>query len=165
MAEIALDISLVSLLLTIGYDYSKNKPILSSCWQILNAIWNIIIAVWNFKIKLGWLSVIIVIVVLILYLVYKFSPEENFKPAYKEGTFKNWKWTWDWKWSLHKNSWIISDLTPHCPNCDTPLIDSINIYEIRYECPRCNYQAIGSQCEKSYQIESIIIDNIKRGLY
>jgi hypothetical protein len=106
--------------------------------------------------------------VLILYLVYKFSPEGNLKPdfySYREGTFKNWKWTWDWEWSSYKNSWIISDLTAHCPNCDTPLIHFPNYAMVTYECPRCNYKAMGNQCEKSYQIESIIIDNIKKGLY
>jgi hypothetical protein len=160
---ISIGTALFSLLLTMGYDYSKNKPILSTILQILKGIWNFIILFLNFNLKVWWLIAGIIVIITIIYLVISLKQKETFKPDfynYREGKFKLWRWSWSWNYS--RNSWHISDLTAHCPNCDTPLINYTSIYGLVFDCPRCDFKAEGSQCDEPHKIEMIILDNIER---
>ncbi|HYE08636.1 MAG TPA: hypothetical protein VEF53_00500 [Patescibacteria group bacterium] len=162
---ISIGTAIFSLLLTMGYDYSKSKPILSTILQILKEIWNFTILVLNFNFKVWWLIVGIIVLIAITYLVINSKPEETFKPdfySYREGKFKLWRWSWNWKWNNSKNVWCISDLTAHCPNCDTPLIEHSSIYGLIFDCPRCDFRAKDSQSDEPNKIEMIILDNIER---
>lgn len=162
---ISIGTAMFSLFLTVVYDYSKNKPILSTMWKILKAVFNFFISILNFNIKVWWLLAAIIALILTIYLIDRFKQDENFRPDfcnYREGKFKRWRWTWNWKWSRSVNAWVISDLTAHCPNCDTPLIENVSIYELSYDCPRCDFRASASQCDEPHKIERIILDNINR---
>ncbi|RJE46552.1 MULTISPECIES: hypothetical protein [unclassified Dehalobacter] len=162
---ISIGTSIFSLLLTIGYDYFKNRPIFSTIYQIIKAIWNFVLHVLNLELKVWWVILGIFFIFLVIYLIAKFRQEESIKPdfcSYREGKFKKWKWTWDWKWHSYKNAWVISELTALCPNCDTPMIQYSNVYELGFVCPRCDYRARDSECDEPVKIERIILDNIDR---
>ena len=59
--------------------------------------------------------------------------------------------------------WEIEDIYAHCPQCDTLLIDHTGRYSgYHFTCPRCKFDARGDECEKSYEIQTLISDNIER---
>jgi len=155
----------LGILFTMGYDYFKNKPMLSTIWQIVKGFWNFIISALTFNLKVWWLITLIVIIV-IIYKIANFKPEEAFRPDfcnYREGRFKQWRWSWNWKWSNSERAWGISDLTAHCPTCDTPLIKYTSFYdELKFDCPRCDFRANDVECEEPHKIERIVMDNIDR---
>lgn len=162
---ISIATAIFSFLLTMGYDYSKSKPIWTTIWTILKWIGNLFWSILNFDLKVWWLLVGTLIFVLIIFIISKFQKEESSKPDfynYREGKFKKWRWTWSWEWSNSKNAWRISNLKAHCPNCDTPLIEHSNIYGSIFDCPRCDFRASGNQCEEPHKIERIVLDNIDR---
>ena len=124
---ISISTTIFSFLLTMGYDYSKEKPILTTIWKVIVWIWDLILTILNFNLKVWWIIVAIGLFILILFLIDKFKKEETFKPdfdSYREGKFKRWKWTWGWNWNQLKNAWSISDMKAHCPHCDTPMINN-----------------------------------------
>ena len=152
-------------LLTMLNDYSKKEPILTTIWLIIKWIGNLIWTLLNFDLKVWWVILTIAFLFLLLYIIDKFKKEEIFKPVffnYREDKFKKWKWTWDYEFNNSKKMWVISKLKAHCPNCDTPMIDHSNSYEILFECPRCDFNARDSQCDVPFKIESLIIDNVER---
>lgn len=163
---ISIGTAIFSLLLTMGYDYSKEKPILSTVWNIIVWIWDLILSILNFNLKVWWIITGIGIFIFIFYIIDKFKKEESFKPdfySYTEDRIKQWKWTWKWKWNQSKNVWIISNMEACCPNCDTPMIDHSNsTFGLSFNCPRCDFRASGIQCDEQYKIERIICDNIDR---
>ena len=162
---ISIGTAIFSLLLTMGYDYSKEKPILSTIWNIIIWIWDLILSILNFDLKVWWIISAVGIFIFIIYLIDKFKKEESFKPdfySYREDTVKKWKWTWNWEWSKSKGAWGITDFKAHCPNCDTPMIDDSSRYGLSYDCPRCSFQASGERCDEPHKIERIILDNIDR---
>lgn len=163
--SISIGTAIFSLLLTMGYDYSKQNPILTTVGELFKWLWKVIISILNFELKIWWILLAIGLFVGIAYLFDKFKKEESFKPdfySYREGRFKRWKWTWGWKWNNSRSAWLISDLKAHCPNCDTPMIEYSSIYGLSYDCPRCNFKASDSQCDEPHKIERIILDNIDR---
>lgn len=162
---ISIGTAIFSLLLTMGYDYSKEKPVLTTIWKVIVWIWDLLLTILNFNLKVWWLILAVGLFILILYIIDKLKKEETFKPdfySYREGKFKEWKWTWGWNWSQSKNAWIISDMKAHCPNCDTPMIEHSSVYGLSFDCPRCDFRASDNQCEEPYKIERIIFDNIDR---
>ncbi|MDU1604713.1 MAG: hypothetical protein E6845_17285 [Clostridium sp.] len=161
---ISIGTAIFSFILTTIYDYSKSKPVFSTIIGILLSIWNSIIWVLNFNIKVWWLIIVISVAIVIIYVVIILKKEEIIEPDfcdYKEDKFRIWRWSWEWKFNYSKKSWFISNLTAHCPNCDTSLIDYNNIYEQGFECPRCDYKS-DFKCEEPYKIERIILDNIEK---
>lgn len=161
---VSLGTTVFSLILTMVYDYIKNKPVLSTVLTIFMKLWNFIILILNYRIKVWWLIVGISILIAVVYAISNFK-HEIVKPDfcnYTNGVLKSWRWSWDWHFNISKNAWNISDLTAHCPRCDTPLIDSCTYYRQKFECPRCNYHAIDSKCEEPYKIERLILDNVNR---
>lgn len=162
---ISIGTAIFSLLLTMGYDYSKDKPILTTVWKVIVWFWDLLLNILNFNLKVWWILVALGLFILILYIIDKFKKEEAFKPdfySYREGKFKRWKWTWNWNWSQSKNAWIISNMKAHCPNCDTPMIEHSSIYGLSFDCPRCDFRASDNQCDEPHKIERIILDNIDR---
>jgi hypothetical protein len=162
---ISIGTAIFSFILTTIYDYSKSKPVFSTIIGILLSIWNAIILILNFNIKVWCLIIVISVVIIIIYLVIILKKEEILKPDfcnYREDKFRIWRWSWDWKFNYSKKSWFVSDLTAHCPNCNTSLIEYKSIYDRGFECPRCDYKARNFQGEEPYKIERIILDNIER---
>jgi len=157
--------AIFSLLLTMGYDYSKSKPVWTTIWSILKWIGNFFWGILNFDLKVWWLILGTLILILVIFIISKFQKDEGFKPDfynYREDKFKKWKWTWSWEWNNSKNSWSISNMRAHCPNCDTPLIEHSSIYSLIFDCPRCDFKASDNQCDNPHKIERIILDNIDR---
>ncbi|HCY41083.1 MAG TPA: hypothetical protein DHV48_06965 [Prolixibacteraceae bacterium] len=163
---ISIGSALFSLLLTMGYDYSKEKPILTTVWSIIKWIRNLLWTIINFDLKVWWIIIAVALFILVIAIIDKFKKEETFKPdfySYREGTFKRWKWTWTWKIRSSDNVWVISNLEAHCPNCDTPMIERSSImYGLSFDCPRCEFQSKEGQCDEPHKIERIILDNIDR---
>jgi hypothetical protein len=162
---ISIGTAVFSFLLTVIYDYSKSKPVFSTIFQILNKLLKFILLVLNFNIKVWWLLIGIIIVIAIIYLIISIKSNETNKPDfyyYRDGKLKFWRWSWEWKFNYAKNAWCISNLTAHCPKCDTPLVDNLSGYGISVECPRCDFRARDSQCEEPHKIEMLILDNVER---
>lgn len=158
------------ILISIGNDYLKKKPVFSTILLIVKGIWNFIISALNFNIKVWWLifGILVIIVIIYLFTVFRqkvIPPIPVDYDNYREDilTINRWKWTWDWKWDKSENDWVISGLTPHCPICDTPLKDVTSIhFGLRFDCPRCKFSAIDSQCDEPNNVEMVIHDNIRR---
>lgn len=162
---ISIGTAIFSLLLTMGYDYSKSKPVLTTVWEVISWIGNFLWKTLNFDLKIWWIIIAVALFILVVIIIDNFKNEETFKPdfySYKEGRFKRWKWTWSWEWSNSKNVWLISNMKAHCPNCDTPMIGHSSIYGLSFECPRCEFRASDGQCDDPQKIERIILDNIER---
>ena len=162
---ISIGTAIFSFLLTIGYDYLKEKPILSTIWSIFKWIGNMVWKVLNFDLKIWWLIIIFGLFILTIVIIDKFKNEETLKPdfcSYKEDTLKKWRWTWSWKLDNRKNAWIITDMKAHCPKCATPMIEYSNRYQLSFDCPRCEFRASDAECDEPYKIERIILDNIDR---
>lgn len=158
---ISFSTAIFSLLLTMGYDYLKQNPILTTVSAILKYLWGILMKILNIELKIWWILVAIIIFVGFKYLINKFKKGFDFKPdfyTYTEGKFKRWKWTWAWEWNTSRNGWIISNMKAHCPNCDTPMIDNSSMYGLNFDCPRCDFRARDYLCDEP----EIILDNIER---
>lgn len=154
---------IIGFILTVLYDYFKNKPVLSTIWEIIKFLWNLVVSFLNLRLKIWWLLVGIASLALILYVI---SELQNVKPYYfnyTEGLFKRWKWTWKWEWDKYEKAWDIKELCAHCPDCGTFMIHYKNIYDgEEYSCPRCNFRAKGDECEDQQKIKVLICDNIER---
>ncbi len=166
---ISIGTAIFSFLLTVGYDLVKNKPIFSTIWAVLEAIGKLILAFLNFELKVWWIILGIVILLGIMYFWYKASEKsEKKKPdflKYKSDYFRHWQWSWDWEWSNYNKKWRISNLTAHCPKCDTRMVDHSNYFDgLRFACPRCNYKAFDDQCDQAGNVERVIIDNVNRSI-
>jgi hypothetical protein len=162
---ISIATAIFSLLLTMGYDYLKEKPILSTVLLFVKWAGKIGWSILNFDLKVWWLIIVILFFILAIYIISKFPKEPASKPDFhdfREGKFKNWKWSWEWELNNSKNAWVISNMKAHCPNCHTPMIDQSTIYELRFNCPRCDFSATDGQCDQAYKIERIILDDIER---
>ena len=155
--------TIISFLLTIGYDAIKGKPIFSTVWIILKAIWGAVLAFLNFDLKVWWVLSGIILLILIFCLIIalkQIKPDFN---DYTEDTFQHWKWSWAWKFDNLESAWTISSLKAHCPKCNTPMMDYSNNYDgLRFACPRCNFSASKNDCDAPHKVELIILDNINR---
>lgn len=163
--SISVGTAIFSLLLTMFYDYSKEKPILTTIWLMfkwtIDSVWSIL----NYDLKFYWIIIAIALLILALFIIESFKKEEIYKPDfynYREDKIKKWKWSWSWTLNDLSGNWTISNMKAHCPKCDTPLINHSNSFELNFSCPRCNFIAEDEQCDEQYKIERIIIDNIER---
>lgn len=164
---ISIGTAIFSFLLTLGYDIVKDKPIFSTIWVVLKKIGRLIFAFLNFEFKVWWIITGIIILIGIVYLLYRVSEKsEKENPdflKYQSGHFQHWQWSWDWRWSNYKQAWCVSNLIAHCPKCDTEMADYSDFFDgVRFVCPRCNYKAVGNECDQAGNVERVIIDNIKR---
>jgi hypothetical protein len=166
---ISIGTALFSLLLTMGYDYLKQIPVLTTVSFWLKWILSTVCAILNFNIKVWWIIVTIIIGFVIIYLIDKFFSNKNtesYKPDfynYKEDKLKKWRWSWNWVVDHKQKSWVISNLKAHCPDCDTQLIPYYDTFSgTYYNCPRCNFNATDYQCEDPAKIEILILDNVRR---
>jgi len=155
--------SIPPFLLTVCYDYFKDKPVFTTFFSILKWLGKFLWSILNFDLKVWWVVLSIIIFFFIIIIITRFQKEDvPLFLSYKEDKFKNWKWTWDWRFSNRKKAWTISNMQAHCPNCDTSMIDRSDSIWINFECPRCGFMAHGNQCDEPYKIERIIFDNIDR---
>lgn len=157
--------AIFSLLLTMGYDYSKENPIWTTVLTIIKWTGNLLWTLLNFDIKVWWILVAIIILTSTVAIIIKFSEKETLMPVfgnYRKDRLKRWIWSWDWTWSNGKNAWVITNLQAHCPKCDTPMIYYSSFLDYSYTCPRCEFSSKYDYCEDPDKIERIIFDNIDR---
>ena len=161
----SITMTIISFLLTICHDFVKEKPVLTTIGNIFKWIWDALLQLLTVEIKLWWILIGIVLLRIVFFIIKNLKSSENFEPdfiKYKEDSFKRWEWSWDWEWNENKRAWIIKDLKAHCPECSTPLVDHSSHFGLNFKCPRCEYRAEDSACEEPFNIERIILDNIKR---
>lgn len=162
---ISIGTAIFTLLLPMGYDFFKEKPILTTVWIIIKWIENIIWTILNFDIKFWWVILAIAFLILLPYIIAIFKKEDSYKPdfySYREDILKKWRWSWEWKFSDSQKSWGLSNLKAHCPNCDTPMIGRSVSYQMQFDCPRCDFKSSDRQSDELAKIERIITDNIER---
>ena len=159
---VGLGATLFGFLLTIGYDFLKQKPVLNTIGNILRGIWNFIISFLNFDIKVWWILCFIVLVIITVLLIAKFSKnnENSGLPKfleYKSQWLKGYRFSWYWK-KGYDGGWNLANFKIHCPKCDTPMA-STQYYD-KYNCPRCDYSNVEAvSCNKA---EQVVIDNANR---
>jgi len=153
---------LVATLLT---DATKSKPIFTTINQIFNFVIGIIKTILFFKIAVIWIITAIILLFIILFIIKKDATDVTLPEftKYKSEVFKKWRWSWEWKYNERKQEWYIAYLTPHCPNCDTPLMDnSSSYYERGMDCPRCSYKSLSINYEDSESTKVLITDNANK---
>lgn len=162
---IAVLTGLLNFIGTLINDWLREKPILTTFISIINFITCQISKFFSLEIKLYWFFVIFIFIFLVYKLILFFK-QKNGKPYfynYNEGILKKWRWTWEWQWDNKSKSWKIQKLKAYCPKCNSQLLIQANFLRgTSAECPRCNFLAIGEECEIPFKIESIIHDNIDR---
>ena len=156
--------TLLGFILTVVYDLIKEQQILTTVGNIFSTLWNWIIDVLTFKLKVWWVLLGIASLLTFLFIMYKISElKEPTRPEYTNYTqdhFRTWKWSWKWEWNNYEKEWNIVRLQAHCPKCNTPMTPGL--YEDYYQCPRCHYQSVYDNHDKSYEVKVVIIDNISR---
>lgn len=74
---IGIGTTLLGFALTVLYDLVKDKPVLSTIWNIIKAIWGLIITALNLELRLWWILLGIVVLILILLVIAKISDLKN----------------------------------------------------------------------------------------
>lgn len=159
--KIAIFSGFVAIVFTAIYDWVKEKPILSSLWNVLKWLWN---NIFEFEVQV-WQVLMTFLILLILKNIFNRKDKVVTNKVdwldYKKDSFDELEWTWGWERGY--NNWNIINLRPLCPKCGTKMRMSENYSYNSANCPRCeNYL---SKVKDSTKIEAIIIDNIQRDLY
>lgn len=155
----------VAIVFTAIYDWVKEKPILSSLDNVLKWVWYNL-----FQFELAVWQILLLFIILILVKIFFKRNKAEDKNAldwldYKKDTFDGLEWKWIWQKSVNKweedfSNWKIDDLDPICPKCGMEM--NLRTY-YSADCPRCDNYVSG--IKPPHKIRSIIIDNVKRGLY
>lgn len=156
--------TLLGFLLTVGYDLIKEKQVFTTIGMIFSTLWSWIIAFMTFDLKVWWVLLGIATIFAALFVMAKISEQkEKTQPdftSYTRDHFRTWKWSWEWAFSKYEQKWHVSKLKAHCPKCDTPMLSDRD--GDVFQCPRCRFYASYDEHEKPYEVEAIIIDNLKR---
>jgi len=157
--------ALFSFILTIGYDFLRARPVFSTIWSFILIIWRSIIAFLNFELLAWWVIVGIIVLFFAVYIWSKISDVTSPAPflSYKKDSVKGWNWEWTW-YKNYYGKWEIDGLHPVCPKCETPIGESINMYDITYNCLRCDYSTKATMPNLGH-IKVVISDNIKKDIY
>lgn len=148
---------------TLIIDAIMKKPLLSTLIEVLKTILKLVVSFLTFDIKVWWIIVSIVVIVLSLSLYAKVLDSKENKTAfleYTEDIFEQWKWSWDWEKRSYDANWHINNLKAHCPKCDTPMFPNIN--GTVFSCPRCGSRNCMTKHKQLYEIEAVILDNLRR---
>lgn len=164
---ISIGTAIFTFALTVIYDCVKNKPILSTIHTFIQTTGKFIVQFFNIELKVWWVALGVLAITLVMYIMSKvITAAEKSEPEfcqYNDGHFRHWRWTWDWQFNYNKGLWNIRHLVAHCPKCDTPMVDHSNCFRgVRFQCPRCNFQAEDNECDQAYEVEQVIFDNIER---
>lgn len=164
---IGVETTILGFLLTVSYDFLKNKPVLNTITTILTAIWQFALNILNFELKVWWVLLCIIVLLAIFYVIVKISDFR--KPdfiKYIKDSINGWHWEWRWEKNYY-GKYSIEDLHPVCPKCDTPLVEKYDHqydeYNNFHSCLRCNYTT-DKRLPDFNHIKVIICDNIKRNL-
>jgi hypothetical protein len=158
--KIAVFGAVIGIILTAIYDFIKEKPILSSLWNILKWIW---VNVFEFTVSI-WQ---IILVLIIIYFIKKLKPKKEKEIPkflkYVSDEFDEITWKWKWEWNPLTQQWNVQNLIPQCNKCGTSAILNESYVDKYATCPRC--ENFMNELKSTEKIEAIIIDNIDRELY
>ena len=161
---ISIGSTLLGFLLTVLYDFAKGKHVFSTIKAVFTTLYDWIVLSLNFQIRVWWILLALAVLVVIRCIILHNKQEQSDeRPAFLDYTsdrFSKWKWSWEWNFSSLEQKWQVSNLHPHCPKCDTPMLS--DKYESYFQCPRCKYDSGYENIEKSYEVEAVIIDNLDR---
>lgn len=112
--------------------------------------------------------IILILGILIKFLYRKFKTPSKViiePPEYNNFTsyiFKKWKWSWNWKYNHNLERFVVNNLRPHCPKCNTKLLirNFPLISDVR--CSRCSYIPEIDEIEYSDEIINNIDDYLER---
>ncbi|MCL2405007.1 MAG: hypothetical protein FWC92_05620 [Defluviitaleaceae bacterium] len=157
--------ALFSFILTVSYDWLGDRPIFSTMWSLIIIVWRGIVTFLNFELRVWWIIVGVFTMIVIAYIWSRISDTSNPAPflSYRKDSIKGWNWEWRW-YKNHYGKWDIDGLHPVCPKCETPIVESFNIYNIAYNCLRCNYST-KDRLPNFEHIKVVILDNIKKDIY
>lgn len=163
--KVGLITTVFGFLLTVVYDFWKEKPILTTLVAMFKSLVRLAWRILDFDLKVWWILAFVFLLIVVASIINKLRKEEDAQPdflSYREDQFKNWKWTWSWRLSSRTNKYVISDLNAHCPKCDTQMMGRYDDYSLLFTCPRCEFTAMNEQCDQPSKVETIIFDNIRR---
>lgn len=150
------------------YDKVKSIPLSSTLKNIVHWVWNIVQWIWNsvlcaeFKV---WQILIGLTLILLVLLIYTKISQKKSQPKFLEyvsDKFDFYQWIWKWSFNKENNNWGTRDITPLCPQCETPMHYEIDYYEndlYKAKCPRCDFT---SKLKPRKDIDALIIDNCRR---
>ncbi|HCO20623.1 MAG TPA: hypothetical protein DIT47_06000 [Flavobacteriaceae bacterium] len=164
---IAIFSAVLGIILTAFYDTIKEKPILSTFWNILKLIWQ---NIFEFEIKFWQLLLFFVVIFNIRIIVFSKKKSDikqvdtNDWLSYVEDTIDGTKWRWKWTRNPLNHKFNISELTIVCNKCETSMHLEFEYGTGNYAvCPRCENKIY--KFKDIDKVELIIIDNINRDLY
>lgn len=136
--------------------YGLNKLLNGRLIICLQAFLDIIIDFFTFKISLYWVFIITIILIIIMLIVIRWVYKQNTKqikytPSYLDYTEDVFDGI-PYRWSYINNT--IQNIQELCPKCKTPLVYN--------RCPRCHYIKTIYSPLGIAEIETLIIDNIRR---
>lgn len=89
---------ILSFILTVLYDMVKNRQLLSTAKNILSFIINCVTSFLQFNIKVWWIVVAMVIIIGILFILFKIGNAKNYKQSnplwiqYQKDSINGWNW-------------------------------------------------------------------------
>lgn len=167
--------AVIGWVVTLVLDAIRSEPFSTTIKDLLAGIGGLIsrgiqlvIKFMNMSIKLWFVLLIILILVIIKRMIEKISidptnsnQKKSFE-SYTEDTIKSWRWTW--RWGKSNGIWVVRDLTPYCPKCNSTLLQYDNRYmgEYSVECPLCTFKKNYIRDQRPDKITQLIIDKANR---
>ena len=152
----------VTIIFTGIYDYTKEKPILSSFKSLFQWLWN---QIFEFELKIWQIIIILIITVIINKLLRnkKIEQKLNFT-EYKRDIILGTQWSWSWEDDIFENKWKVRNITPICANCGTKMgFEPSYGSQLSAKCPRCGNYQTGLKDKET--VERLIIDNIEQNFH
>lgn len=148
------------------YDSIKGISILSTFKSAITFICNWTLVLINFEVKVYWVLIFIFAVVIIIYIIGRWSIPST-DPEFlnfKEAKPKKLKWSWEYELDKVSNNYKLVNLQAHCDSCDTLLVFTFSVYEtyLGADCPRCERNYKANQIDDKNSIQRIIDDDIRR---
>lgn len=158
----------VTILGTLGYDYIKNVPLLSSLESSLNWIKRLLVSCLTYNIPLYVVVVIITLMIIIfrLYISVKAGGGLSTPTFLKYTTDRPKQWKWAWEYVLRNGKYDIINLRPYCLKCNYVLKYNKDSWGLcQAECPNCKSVYYNTQAEDIDDVRMMIGHRITENLY
>lgn len=125
---------------------------------VAGVIWGLVIEIpfssavkylFSVEIKM-WVVILGVFSTLLFRSIYRYYKQEMalIKPLptpkklnFVQHKFKKWLWKWDWVWHENSQDYVIVNLRPYCPTCETYMNYHSSPVSSSATCPNCGYTA------------------------
>ena len=142
-------------------DYTTDKPITTTLFEILNWIWNNIL---NMNVTIWQVLIALVILYIILRIIYRTPAKEKYVKSVQDYiTDEIDGITWRWYWKKYLGNYHIEELRPVCEKCDTSMIFYDNLNYSRAECPKCDNRY--NKLKALNKVDAIIVDNARQNRF